>query len=82
MDPNNTRVLKSLYTPVRDASRRAYYSSSPIEADTIKNFQNSLQNIASESTDANMQNQFKNLLVAWNKATGKFNSAAKSPPCY
>jgi hypothetical protein len=26
-----------------------------------------------------MQNQFKNLLVAWNKATGKFNSAAKSP---
>jgi hypothetical protein len=27
-----------------------------------------------------MQNQFKNLLVAWNKATGKFNSAAKSPP--
>jgi hypothetical protein len=32
MDPNNTRVLKSLYTPVRDASRRAYYSSSPIDS--------------------------------------------------
>jgi hypothetical protein len=80
MDPNNTRVLKSLYTPVRNASRRAYYSSSPIDTDVIRDFQNSLQNIASESTDANMQNQFKNLLVAWNKATGKFNSAAKSPP--
>jgi hypothetical protein len=70
-----------MFTQISKLARKMGDARSPIAAEDISYFQDALKNVASKFPDSlDVQTDLKNILVQFNKATGKYNSASAVPP--